>query len=62
VYAPTKDAYLECPVYDRYALTVGARLTGPALIEENESTCVLIEGDRVTVDEYRNLVTTVAGG
>jgi N-methylhydantoinase A len=60
VYSPTKDGYAECLVYDRYALEVGARLTGPALIEENESTCVIGDGDRVTVDQYRNLVATVA--
>ena len=59
-YSPAKDDYAECPVYDRYALEVGARLTGSALIEENESTCVIGDGDRVTVDEYRNLVATVA--
>jgi N-methylhydantoinase A len=59
-YSPSKNDYAECPVYDRYALEVGARLTGPALIEENESTCVIGDGDGVTVDEYRNLVATVA--
>jgi N-methylhydantoinase A len=60
VYSPTRDAYAECPIYDRYALEPGATLTGPALIEENESTCVIGEGDRITVDEHRNLVATVA--
>jgi N-methylhydantoinase A len=60
VYSPTSDAYAECPVFDRYALDVGATLTGPALIEENESTCVIGEGDCVVVDEHRNLVATVA--
>jgi N-methylhydantoinase A len=60
VYSPAKDGYVECPVYDRYALTVGARLTGPALIEENESTCVIGDGDRIIVDESRNLLATVA--
>jgi N-methylhydantoinase A len=59
-YSPARDAYAECPVYDRYALEAGATLTGPALIEENESTCVIGEGDRVVVDEHRNLVATVA--
>jgi N-methylhydantoinase A len=60
VYSPVSDGYVECPVYDRYALYSGATLTGPALIEENESTCVIGEGDRVTVDEHRNLVAKVA--
>jgi N-methylhydantoinase A len=59
-YSPAKDDYAECPVYDRYALEVGARLAGPALIEENESTCVIGDADRVTVDKYHNLVVTVA--
>ncbi|MEZ5738234.1 MAG: hypothetical protein R3E68_01400 [Burkholderiaceae bacterium] len=32
---------IACPVYDRYALAVGTRMTGPALVEERESTCVI---------------------
>lgn len=60
VYSPARDGYVECPVYDRYALGTGATLTGPALIEENESTCVIGDGDRVTVDEHGNLVAKVA--
>ena len=59
-YSPAKNDYAECPVYDRYTLEVGTRLIGPALIEENESTCVIGDGDRVSVDHYRNLVATVA--
>jgi N-methylhydantoinase A len=45
-----------CTVYDRYALPVGARLEGPALIEERESTCVVAPGATVRVDEFRNLI------
>ena len=56
------ERYAECPVYDRYALQIGVTLTGPALIEENESTCVIGVGDHVTVDEHRNLVARVAEG
>lgn len=46
----------EWPVYDRYALMPGDRITGPALIEERESTCVVGVGDQVTVDARYNLV------
>jgi N-methylhydantoinase A len=46
----------DCPVYDRYALPVGAQLAGPALIEERESTCVVGPGSRVEVDRFLNLV------
>ncbi len=34
-------------MFDRYALKPGANVMGPALIEENESTCVIGAGDRV---------------
>jgi N-methylhydantoinase A len=46
----------ECAVYDRYKLPVGARFTGPALIEERESTCVVGPDAVVSVDAIRNLV------
>jgi N-methylhydantoinase A len=61
-YFPAEGGYVDCPIYDRYALHPGAGLTGPALIEENESTCVIGVGDRVTVDEHWNLVATVQEG
>ena len=44
------------PVYDRYSLTPGMSVTGPALIEERESTAVVHAGDRVVVDARLNLV------
>ena len=34
-------AYVETPVYDRYALGPGARFAGPAIVEERESTLVV---------------------
>lgn len=39
-------------VYDRYRLSPGAILAGPAIIEERESTVVVGEDARVTVDDY----------
>ena len=59
VYDPGKDTFLNCPVYDRYALSVGTMLEGPSLIEENESTCVIGFHDKVLVDESYNLVAEV---
>ena len=43
-------------MYDRYALAPGATVTGPALIEERESTCVIGAGNVATVDARYNLV------
>src|SRR6059036_2042251 len=46
----------EAPGYDRYALAAGARLVGPAIVEERESTTVLPPGASASVDEYANLL------
>jgi N-methylhydantoinase A len=60
LYQPEQGDAAECPVYDRYALAPGGRLTGPAVIEENESTCVIGPGDEVVVDERYNLIARLA--
>src|SRR5437660_2832344 len=44
------------PVYDRYELAAGTSLTGPAIVEERESTTVLPPRVTATVDEYANLI------
>ena len=50
------DAYHDCPVYERGLLAPGTEVSGPALIEERESTCVIGPGDVVRVDARRNLI------
>jgi N-methylhydantoinase A len=45
-------AFLETPVYDRAALPPGARIEGPAVIEEFGSTTVVFPGQALTVDPY----------
>ena len=63
----TRDAYfpetgiVAAPVYDRYRLAIGASVSGPAIIEERESTTVIDRGDTLTVDEFGCLVVTLAG-
>jgi N-methylhydantoinase A len=59
-YFPEAGGYRPCPVYDRYALTPGDEIEGPAFIEENESTCVVGVGDRVAVDRNLNLVAEIS--
>ncbi len=53
---PVAAALTDWPVYDRYALAPGDIVHGPALIEERESTCVIGNGDAVTVDAHFNLI------
>jgi len=50
------------PVYDRYRLDVGAVVTGPAIIEERESTTVLGHHDSAHIDPHRNLVIDIGKG
>ena len=50
------QGWTDCEVYDRYALTPGDRISGPAVIEERESTCIVGSDAVVSVDEHLNLV------
>lgn len=60
VYFPESGGFVDCPVYDRYRLGVGAAVTGPAVIEERETTAVLLASDFARVDEHGNLIIHVA--
>jgi N-methylhydantoinase A len=48
--------FVPTPVFSRYRLEPGARLQGPAIVEERESTLVVPDGAAVLVDGLRNLV------
>jgi N-methylhydantoinase A len=48
------------PIYDRAQLPAGQAMTGPAIIEQFDSTTVLHPGDRLTVDPALNLIIKVA--
>lgn len=58
VYVPERRGYVRCPIYDRARLPVGARIEGPAVVEEPESTTVLPPGAVAEVDRWANLVVT----
>jgi N-methylhydantoinase A len=53
--------HLLCPVAQRAALTEGATIEGPAIIEEYASTTVLHPGDRAIVNRFGCLVITTGG-
>lgn len=55
-YFKEAGGFVECPVYDRYRLSPGAILMGPAILEEAEATAVILPGDRCTADQYGNLI------
>jgi N-methylhydantoinase A len=55
VYFP-QTGFAPCAVYDRYSFTAGIQLSGPAVIEERESTIVAGPDARITVDKHLNLI------
>ena len=54
------EGFVETAIYDRYLLTPGVTVQGPAIIEERESTTVVPPGDTLTVDEAGNLRIAIA--
>lgn len=49
---------VDCPVYDRARLDVGHRFAGPAIVEQMDSTTLLLPSDTCEVDALRNLIIT----
>jgi len=60
VHLPEAGGSVRTPVYDRALLRAGHRIDGPAIVEQMDTTTVLLPGDRAEVDGYRNLVVKVA--
>ncbi len=52
---------VDCPVYQREKLDVGAVFEGPAIIDQLDCTTVLFPGHTARVDEYRNIIMTMGG-
>jgi len=48
--------YMNCPVYDRYAMPEGFSEHGPMIIEEKESTTVIGLNCEVSIDKFKNIV------
>ncbi len=55
VYFPEDSAFVETPVFNRDALRVGNVITGPAVIEQMDSTTLILPGQTATVDPHSNL-------
>jgi N-methylhydantoinase A len=48
--------YEETTVYDRYAMEINKKVTGPCIIEEFESTTIIGKNSSVMIDEGKNIV------
>jgi len=60
VFFAERDGFVDCPIYDRYALGPGAVIEGPSIVEEFDTTTVLHPGYQGTVDQFGNLLLTRA--
>jgi N-methylhydantoinase A len=47
---------VDCPIYAREKLGAGDRFCGPAIVEEWDSTTVVLRGQSLEVDRYGNLI------
>jgi N-methylhydantoinase A len=56
VYFAEAGDYVDCPIYDRYALAAGAAFAGPAVVEEFDATTVVHPWFVVRVDDVGNLI------
>jgi N-methylhydantoinase A len=50
------DRHIETPIYDRYRMGAGARIDGPAIVEEREATTVVGPGATARVAEDGSLI------
>jgi N-methylhydantoinase A len=61
VYLSDPRKAVSCPIYQRSELGAGARIKGPALIEEHGTTTVLFEKDRCIVAPSGEIIIDVGG-
>ena len=61
IWITEESSFAEAAVYDRDGLAPGARIAGPAVVEERESTVVIGPTGSATVDDLGNLEVDVNG-
>jgi N-methylhydantoinase A len=59
VWFPESGAFMPTPIYSREKLHPGNRFTGPAIVEQMDTTTVVLPGMSARVDAYLNLILEV---
>ena len=59
IYCHERGESVSAAIYDHYRLQPGMSFTGPAVVEQRESTAVLGIDDQIEVDPYRSLIVTI---
>lgn len=62
VWFPGEKVPARCPVYRRSEVQPGWELRGPAILHQEDSTVAIYPGQLALVDEYSNLIISVAKG
>lgn len=55
-YFPDERRYIDTPVFDRNALPVGCRIPGPAILEQPDTTVLVLPGDNCEVHSSGHLL------
>jgi len=58
-YFPEAGGFVETPVISRYGMRVGQKVSGPVLIEERESTTIVLPGDVAHITESGHLMVDI---
>jgi N-methylhydantoinase A len=61
-YFPESGEFVETAVYDRYAFKPGVEFTGPAIVEERESTLIVGPSGCARVDKNLNVIVEFSDG
>jgi N-methylhydantoinase A len=56
------DGECDAKIFERSLLPVGAKIKGPAIVEETTSTTLVGPGDVLTVNKYGHLIISVKRG
>ena len=56
------NGWVDCPLYERERLRPGNRLSGPAIIEQVDSTIVIHPGQEAHVDRFGNVIIELLPG
>jgi N-methylhydantoinase A len=57
---PEAGGYVETPIIDRQAIPSGTEVTGPAIIEDPDSTTVVLPGDVARISAAGHLIIEIA--
>ena len=61
VFLEEAGGFIECPVYRREALQNGNVISGPAILEQMDSTTLILPGQEAVVDHFRNIIIHIFG-